>query len=92
MTILFFNLDYFQKTTNDKIFQKIQKTLVWGYFGPFFPKFGQKWTFLEKRALPVFKYSNYPSSYKTQKKTNEKECLGGFPKIPLQKRISESPD
>ena len=33
--------------TNDKIFQKIQKTLIWGHFVPFLPKFEQKWIFLE---------------------------------------------
>ena len=37
-------------------FQKIQKSL--GYFGPFFSKPVQKSIFVEKRALPVFKYSN----------------------------------
>ena len=40
--------------TKDKIFQKIQKNLFWDYFGPFFSRFGQKWIFLEKRALSVF--------------------------------------
>ena len=29
------------------------------YFGAIFPKFGKKRIFLEKRALSVFKYSNY---------------------------------
>ena len=49
----------FSGKLNDKNFQKIQKTIFWGHFGPFLPKFGQKWIFLEKRALSVFKYSDY---------------------------------
>ena len=31
----------FPRKTNDKIFQKKQKTF-WGHFGPFLPKFEQK--------------------------------------------------
>ena len=56
---LSFHFRLFPEKTNDKIFQKIQKTLFWSYFGPFLPKFRQKWIFLEKRAPPVFKCSNY---------------------------------
>ena len=41
---------------HSRFFQKIQKSL--GYFGPFFSKPVQKSIFVEKRALPVFKYSN----------------------------------
>ena len=42
-TIIFsLNFRLFTGKTNYKIFQKIQKTLFWDYFGPFFPKFGQK--------------------------------------------------
>ena len=40
-------------------FSKNSKKLLWGQFGSFLLKFGQKWIFMEKRALPVFKYSNY---------------------------------
>ena len=29
------------------------------HFGPLLPKSGQKWIFLEKKVLSVFKYSNY---------------------------------
>ena len=39
--------------------------------GPFWSllaKFGQKWMFLEIRALAVFRYSNYLASCKNQKK------------------------
>ena len=39
----------------DNIFQKIQKTLFWGHFLIFFPKFGQKLIFLEKGILSVFR-------------------------------------
>ena len=42
ITILVFNLVYFQKKSNDKIVQKMQKILFWSYFDPFFPKFGEK--------------------------------------------------
>ena len=49
----------FPRKTNDKIFQQIQKTQFWGHFGIFFPKFEQKWIFLEKTGLSVFRYSNY---------------------------------
>ena len=37
-----------------KFFHKLQKVLYWDHFGPFLPKFGQKWIFLKKRALSVF--------------------------------------
>ena len=40
-------------------FSKNTKKLFWGQFGSFLLKFGQKWIFMEKRALPNFKYSNY---------------------------------
>ena len=41
-----------------KFFKKSRKKLG-DQFGPFLLKFGQKYIFAEKRALPVFKYSNY---------------------------------
>ena len=70
--ILVFILHFFPRETNDKIFKKIQKS---HNFGPFwaksFPKFGQNWIFLEKRALSVFKYSNYLPPCKKLEKTNE---------------------
>ena len=46
-----FHFRLFQRKTNDKIFQKIQKTLFWGHFESFMPKFGLKWIFLGKRAV-----------------------------------------
>ena len=55
ITILVFNLDYFQKKLMTKFFRKCKKILFWGHFEPFSPKFGQKWIFLEIRALSVFK-------------------------------------
>ena len=53
-----FHFRLFPRKTNDKI-QNIHKTLFWGHFRPFLPNFGKKWIFLEKRALSVFKHSNY---------------------------------
>ena len=73
--IISFQFRLFPETTNDKIFQKIYKILLWGYFGSFFPKFSQKLIFLEKRVLPVFKYSNYLlSCKKLEKKLMEKNA------------------
>ena len=69
ITILVSILDYFHKT-NDKIFQKIKKSKFCGHFGQFLPKFGEKWIFLEKRALLVFKYSNYVPCCKNSEKSN----------------------
>ena len=48
-----------RKTIITKFFKKSIKPYFWGHSGPSLPKFGQKWIFLEKRALPVFQYSNY---------------------------------
>ena len=63
-----FHFRLFPRKTKDKIFQKIQKTLSWGHFGPFLPILGQKWIFLEKRTLSVFRYSDYlPSCRKSEK-------------------------
>ena len=45
--------------------------VLWGHFGPFFPEFWQKWIFLGKRVLSVFKYSNYLPSCKKSEKTIE---------------------
>ena len=61
-------LDYFQEKLKTKFSKKIQKTLFWGHFGPLLPKFVQNWNFLERRALSVFRYSNYlPSCWKSEK-------------------------
>ena len=63
-----FNFRSFPRKINDKIFQKIQKTFIWDHFGPFCPNLGKN-EFSWKRALPVFKYSNYlPSCQKSEKK------------------------
>ena len=55
-----FHFRLYTRKSNDKSFQKkSKKNLFWGHFGPFLPKFGQKWIFLEKRSLSVFRNSNY---------------------------------
>ena len=61
-----FHFRLFPGKTNDEIFQKIQKpskiqkSQIQGPFWALLPKFGQKWLSLEKkRAVSVFKYSNY---------------------------------
>ena len=53
-----------------KFFKKSKKTYAGAILGPFLPKFGQKWLFLEKRALSVFKYSDYVPSCKESEKSN----------------------
>ena len=53
------------------MFQNFEKTLLWGNFGTFLLKFGQKSIFLEKRALSVFKYSNYLALHKKSEKPND---------------------
>ena len=50
-----------------------QKTLIWGHFGPFLPKFVQKSIFLKKRALSVIKYSNYLPTCQKSEKTNDRQ-------------------
>ena len=50
------------------------------------PKFGQKWIFLEKRALSGFQYSNYLPLCLKSEKPNEpflRKLLGGTPKTSL---------
>ena len=44
-----------------KIFNKLKKfkKIILGPIWALFAQIGQKWIFMEKRALPVFKYSNY---------------------------------
>ena len=63
LKILYFkescNFRLFPRKTNDKIFQKIKKNYFVTILGPLCPNLGKKIFFLEKRALSVFKYSNY---------------------------------
>ena len=66
-----FHYRLFPRKINEKFFQKILKTLFWGRFGPLYRKSGQKWIFLEKRALSVFKYSNYLPPGQKSVKTDE---------------------
>ena len=67
-----FHFRLYTRKTNDKTFlKKSKKNLFWGHFGPFLPKFGQKWIFLEKRALSVLRYSNYISLCQKLEKTIE---------------------
>ena len=61
ITILIFILENFKQKS------MIQKNL----FGALFHKFGQKEFYWKKRALSVFKYSNYLPSRKKTEKTNE---------------------
>ena len=56
-----FHFRLFPRKTNDKIL------LYFGAILAFLPKFGQKWIFLEKRDLSVFKYSSYLRSCQNQK-------------------------
>ena len=72
-TILISILDYFQEKLTTKFSKKPPKTLFWGHFGPFMPKFGQKWFFLEKRTLPVFRSSNDLKSSQKSEKTIERQ-------------------
>ena len=53
------------------MFQRIPKTLFWSHFGPLWHKLGEKWIFLKKRTLSVFKYFNYLPSCQKSEKTNE---------------------
>ena len=67
-----FHFRLYTRKSNDKSFQKkSKKNLFWGHFGPFLPKFGQKWIFLEKIVLSVFRYSNYLSLCQKSAKTFE---------------------
>ena len=66
-----FHFRLFPRKTNNKTFQKIQKTLFWGHFEPFLPKFRQKWIFLKKK---LSQFLNIPIIYhrhKKPEKTNE---------------------
>ena len=67
-----FHFRLYTRKTNDKTFlKKSKKNLFWGHFGPFLPKFGQKWIFLLKRARSLFRYSYYLSSCQKSEKTIE---------------------
>ena len=48
--------------------KKSKKNQFWGHFGPFLPKFGQKWIFLEKRALAVFRRGKYQTDRQTDRR------------------------
>ena len=49
-----FQFRLYTRKTNGKFFKKSQKSLFGGHFGPFLPKFGQQWIFLEKRAVSFY--------------------------------------
>ena len=48
-----FHFRLFPRKTNDKIFQKIQKALFWGHFGPFLPKFAGKNGLCQFLDIPI---------------------------------------
>ena len=57
----------FPRKSNDKTYQKIKKKII---LGPTWAVLAQSWSKINfKRALPVFKYSNYlPSCQNSEKK------------------------
>ena len=62
-----FHFRLFPRKPNDKIFQKIKKTLFWGHFGLFWPHLGRN-EFPRRKWLSVFRYSSYlPSRHKLEK-------------------------
>ena len=65
-----FNFKLLPRETNDRIFQKIQKVLG-PFWGPFCANFGQKWIFLDKSLLWVFRYSNCLPSCQQSERTIE---------------------
>ena len=66
-----FHSRLFPRKTNEKLFQKVQKEPYLGPFWALFTQIGQKWIFLEKRAMSVFRYSNYLSLCQKSEKTIE---------------------
>ena len=54
-----------------KFFKKSKKKTICGPFWAFSSKSGRQRSFLEKRTLSVFKYSNYLPSCKKSEKTND---------------------
>ena len=63
-TILVSILDYFEEKLKTNFEKKFKENLFWS-------NFGQKWIFLERRALSVFRYSNYLSLCQKSEKTLE---------------------
>ena len=59
ITILVFTLDYLQEKLLTKFFKRPKKPYFRTILGLLYSNLGQKWIFLEKRALSVFKYSTY---------------------------------
>ena len=66
-----FHFRLFPKKLTWQNVSKNPKTLFWGNSAPFLHKFGKKWISLEKRALSVFQYSNYPPLCQKSEKPNE---------------------
>ena len=90
MKVLVFILDYFQLELTWRNFSKnSQKAYFEAILGPFLPKLGQKWIFLEERALSVFQYWNFLPLCQKSEKSNEpllRKLLDGHTKnqfIPL---------
>ena len=71
ITILVFIIDYFQEKLTSQKFSKSHKIHILGVFWALLPKLGQKWIFMEKRALSVFQYSNYLPLFPKSEKPNE---------------------
>ena len=66
-----FHFKLFPRKTNGKFFKTSKKPYFGEHFGPFLPKFEQKWNFLGKGALSVFKYYSYLPLYQKSEKTNQ---------------------
>ena len=62
-------------------FSKNSKKIVWCQFGPLLLKFGQKWIFMEKRALPVFKWVLGKVQYFKRQWLTFSYILSGYLKI-----------
>ena len=73
-----FHFRLFPRKNNDKILQKIHKNRCWRYFGPFFPKFGQKWVFLEKRSQFFHKMAKWQTDRETDqwRETDNSDFIG----------------
>ena len=65
--MLVFIFDHFEQKLMTYFLKKIQKLYFGAILGPFCPNLGRNNFFIETRALPVFKYSNYYYE-KSQKK------------------------
>ena len=67
-----FQFRLFQRKTNDKTFQKIQKkTILGAILEPFCQNLGKNEFSWEKRAQSIFRYCNYHPSCEKSEKTNE---------------------